>query len=178
MLANFLRFQGEGMSGFCPQWIYSSCIGLVIKDFIEKDIPLDLLGRKYAKELSEKYDEVNPIHIAAIAEDIVRILAEIEAGEESINYINGFIYFTVHYEAIGKVRNRKPSLLGNIFDGDRQLQYDEKSIVRSFKAYMYSLRSGAVPSAPSGWSLDQEKDIDFLKEIAEKEFSIFDAVQN
>ena len=43
---------------------------------------------------------------------------------------------------------------------------------------MYSLRSGAVPSAPTGWSLDQEKDIDFLKEIAEKEFSIFDAVQS
>ena len=41
MLANFLRFQGEGMSGFCPQWVYSSCIGLVIKDFIEKDIPLE-----------------------------------------------------------------------------------------------------------------------------------------
>ena len=44
MLANFLRFQGEGMSGFCPQWVYSSCIGLVIKDFIEKDIPLE--GRR------------------------------------------------------------------------------------------------------------------------------------
>ena len=43
---------------------------------------------------------------------------------------------------------------------------------------MYSLRSGAVPSAPSGWKLDQENDIEFLKEIAEKEFSIFDAVQS
>ena len=65
-----------------------------------------------------------------------------------------------------------------MLDGERDLYYDEKVIVRSFKAYMYSLRSGAVPSAPTGWSLDQEKDIDFLKEIAEKEFSIFDAVQS
>ena len=30
---------------------------------------------------------------------------------------------------------------------------------------MYSLRSGAAPSAPSGWSLADEKEIDFLKEI-------------
>ena len=72
------------MSGFCPQWVYSACIGLVIKDFIEKDIPLDLLGRKYAKELSAKYDEVNPIQIASIAEDIVRILAEVEAGSDAV----------------------------------------------------------------------------------------------
>ena len=63
------------------------------------------------------------------------------------------------------------------FDGDKVLAYDEKSIVKSFKGYMYSLRSGAVPAAPSGWSLSDEKEIDFLKEISEKEISIFDAIQ-
>ena len=61
MLAKFLGSHGEKMSGYCPQWVYSACIGLIIKDFIEKDIPLDLLSRKYGKELSEKYDEINPI---------------------------------------------------------------------------------------------------------------------
>ncbi len=177
MLAKLLGSQGEKMSGYCPQWVYSACIGLVIKDFIEKDIPLDLLSRKYGKELSEKYDEINPIQMSAIAEDIVRILAEIEAGSDAVNYVNGFIYFIVNFETIGKVRSRK-LLIGDIFDGEKDLRYDDKIIVRSFKAYMYSLRSGAVPSAPSGWKLDQEKDIEFLKEIAEKEFSIFDAVQS
>ena len=96
MLAKFLGSQGENMSGYCPQWVYSACIGLVIKDFIEKDIPLDLLSRKYGKELSEKYDEINPIQMASIAEDIVRILAEIEAGSDAVNYVNGFIYFIVN----------------------------------------------------------------------------------
>ena len=41
----------------------------------------------------EKYDEINPIQMASIAEDIVRILAEIEAGSDAVNYVNGFIYF-------------------------------------------------------------------------------------
>ena len=177
MLASLLRSQGDQMSGYCPQWVYSACIGLVLKDFLEKDIPLDMLGRKYAKELSEKYDEINPIQIASISEDIVRILAEVEAGSDAINYINGFVYFVVNFESIGKTRTRK-LLLGSIFDPEKELKYDEKLIVRSFKAYMYSLRSGATPSAPSGWSLDQEKNLDFLKDIAMKEFSIFDAIQN
>ena len=177
MLASLLRSQGGHMSGFCPQWVYSACIGLVLKDFLEKDIPLDMLGRKYGKELSEKYDEINPIQIASISEDIIRILAEVEAGSDAVNYINGFVYFVVNFESIGKTRTRK-LLLGSIFDPEKELKYDEKLIVRSFKAYMYSLRSGATPSAPSGWSLDQEKNLDFLKEIALKEFSIFDAIQN
>ena len=177
MLSNLLRSQGDEMSGFCPQWVLSASIGLVIKNFIEKDVPLDLLSRKYAQELQKNYDEVNPFQIATIAEDIVRILAEIDAGSDSINYINGYIYFTVTYESIGKVRTRK-LLLGHIFDGVKEVNYDEKIIVRSFKAYMYSLRSGTVPSAPSGWSLDQEKDLDLLKELAEKDISIFDAVQS
>jgi len=176
MLAKLLKSQGVSMTGYCPQWVYTSCIGMIIKDFIEKDIPLDLLSRKYGKELSEKYDEINPMEMSSIAEDLIRILAEIEAGSDSMNYINGFIYFTVNFEGIGKVRNRK-MLFGDIFDGEKAKSYDEKIIVRSFKAYMYSLRSGATPSAPKGWSLGQEKDIDFLKEISLKEISIFDAVQ-
>ena len=125
------------MSGYCPQWVYSTCIGLVIKDFIEKDIPLDLLSRKYGKELSEKYDEINPIQMAAISEDIV-ILAEIEAGSDAVNYVNGFIYFIVNFETIGKVRSKNFFLVIFLMV-KKDLNYDDKIIVRSFKAYMYSL---------------------------------------
>ena len=128
MLARLLSSQGEKMSGFCPQWVFSACIGMVLKDFLEKDIPLDMLSRKYGKELSEKYDEINPIQIAAISEDIVRILAEVEAGSDAVNYINGFIYFTVNFESIGKKRSRK-LLLGSIFDPEKDLNYDDKIIV-------------------------------------------------
>ena len=78
-----------------------------------------------AKELSEKYDEINPIQMAAIAEDIVRILAEIEAGSDAVNYVNGYIYFIVNFETIGKVRSKK-LLLGDIFDGEKDLNMMKK----------------------------------------------------
>ena len=82
MLAR-LWTKGEEMSGYCPQWVYASCIGLASKDFLEKDIPIDLACKKYSKELSQKYDQVNPVEMASISEDIIRILAEVEAGEEA-----------------------------------------------------------------------------------------------
>ena len=71
------------MAVYCPRWVYAACIGLTARDFLVKDIPLDLVARKYAKSLLTKYEEVNAVEIASIAEDIIRILAEVEAGEDA-----------------------------------------------------------------------------------------------
>ena len=58
---------------------YSACIGLVIK-FMKKTFLVAI--RKYGKN-SQKNDEINP-HKWPIVEDIVRILAEIEADQIKI----------------------------------------------------------------------------------------------
>ena len=80
MLSNLLSSGGR-MAVYCPQWVYAACVGLTARDFLVKDIPIDLVARRYSKGLLDKYDEVNPIEIASIAEDIIRILAEVEAGK-------------------------------------------------------------------------------------------------
>ena len=41
---------------------------------------------------------------------------------------------------------------------------------------MFSLRSEFSKPAPSSWRIEDEKDIDFLRDIAVEEFTIFDAV--
>ena len=50
------------------------------------------------------------------------------------------------------------------------------NILKMFKSYMYSLRSELSKPSPSGWKIDDEEDIDFLKEIATEDFTIFDAI--
>ena len=132
------------------------------------------MARRYSKGLLGKYDEVNPIEISSIAEDIIRLLAEVEAGSDAIKYLDGFIYNTINFDN-GKIRNRKP-LLGSIFDGERDRHYEERDIVKMFKSYMYSLRSDLSKPSPSGWKIDDEKDIDFLRDMATEEFTIFDAI--
>ena len=101
-------------------------------------------------------------------------MAEVEAGSDANKYLDGFIYYTINYDN-GKLRNRKP-LLGSIFDGERDRFYEEKDIVKMFKSYMYSLRSELSKPSPSGWKIDDEKDIDFLRDMATEEFTIFDAI--
>ena len=41
---------------------------------------------------------------------------------------------------------------------------------------MYSLRSDLSKPAPTGWKIDDEEDIDFLRDMATEEFTIFDAI--
>ena len=174
MLSSILSSNGGKMAVYCPRWVYAACIGLTARDFLVKDIPLDLVARKYAKSLLTKYEEVNAAEIASIAEDIIRILAEVEAGEDASMYLDGFVYNLINFDN-GKARNRKP-LLGSIFDGERDRVYEERDIVKMFKSYMYSLRSGLSKPSPSGWKIDAEENIDFLRDIATEDFTIFDAI--
>ena len=42
------------MAVYCPQWVYAACVGLTARDFLVKDIPIDLMARRYSKALLEK----------------------------------------------------------------------------------------------------------------------------
>ena len=61
------------MASYCPQWVYAACVGLTARDFLAKDIPIDLIARKYTKGLLSKYDEVNAVEISSVGEDIIRL---------------------------------------------------------------------------------------------------------
>ncbi len=162
------------MAVYCPQWVYAACVGLTARDFLLKEIPIDLVARRYAKTLASKYDEVNAVEMSSIAEDIIRLLGEVEAGNQATNYLDGFVYNLINFDN-GKIRNRK-LLLGSIFDGEKDRKYEEKDIMKMFKSYMYSLRSELSKPAPSGWKIDDEEDIDFLRDLAIEDFTIFDAI--
>ena len=62
------------------------------------------------------------------------------------------------------------------FDGERDRFYEQKDIIKMFKSYMYSLRSDLSKPSPSGWKIDNEEGIDFLRDMATEEFTIFDAI--
>ena len=174
MLSSLLSSDGGKMAVYCPQWVYAACIGLTARDFLVKDIPIDLVARKYAKSLLNKYEEINAVEMSSIAEDIIRILAEIEAGGDASMYLDGFVHHVINFDN-GKTRNRK-LLLGSIFDGEKVRVYGERDIIKMFKSYMYSLRSGLSKPAPNGWKIEDEENIDFLSEMATEEFTIFDAI--
>ena len=101
MFARLLNLGEQSMAiGFCPKWVYSVCTAYCARYFLEKDIPIELVAKKFCTELDEKYHEVNPTEMASIAEDMLRLLAEVEAGEDAVNFLTGYIYFTINIMSV------------------------------------------------------------------------------
>ena len=147
-----------------------------------------ICNHQWAKMLSKKlpvYNVLRPIYfwneyipggkeISKPAEACIRFMAELKGAEfEAHERANNFIHYRLKFNGLKGPRKLK-SLLGSAFDGTKEKKYNEDTMIKDFKAYCFSLRSGAVPKAPSGWSIKNEPDLDFYADIIGKDFSLDD----
>ena len=91
----------------------------------------------------------------------------------SQNQENHFIYYRLKFNGLKGPRKLK-SLLGSAFDGTKEKKYNEETMIKDYKAFCFSLRSGTVPKAPSGWLIKNEPDLGFFADIIGKDFSLDD----
>ena len=159
---------------FCPNWLFETSVGLTIYDYITKEYSLEMVAKKFAEGLSKNYQEIPYEEISSPAEECVRFMAELSQSEfEAHERANHFTHYILKFDGLKGPRKMK-GLFGSAFDGTKEKKYNEVKIVKDFKAFTFALRSKTVPMAPSGWSLKNEKEIDFLVDIAGKDFSLDD----
>ena len=63
---------------FCPEFIYDICIGLTVKDFLVKQLSLEMISKNYSDAISNHYKNVEEIEIASPSEEILRFISERE----------------------------------------------------------------------------------------------------
>ena len=73
-------------------------------DFLTGSSTLDAIANKYSRGLSEHYDLIHPGTISSIAEEKLRILAEIEAAENAVVILNAYIYRRYKYHRDNRPR--------------------------------------------------------------------------
>ena len=159
---------------FCPYWIFNICVARTAYDFIVSDLPIKAYAKKYSLGLSKQYFEIKPEEIEDEAENLLRFLVEMNT-DESDQLINSYIYFCLKYVQNGSKRKLK-GLFGSAFDATKEKTYQEKITLKSFRAYVYGLRSGVSYKPSSGWDILDEEGLEFLKELIEKEAKISDAL--
>ena len=159
---------------YCPDWVFNLCVARSAYEFIVSELPIRSYAKKYAAGLSEHYAEVKPEEIESEAELILRFLVEINT-DESDQLLNNFAYFCLKFVHNGSKRKLK-GLFGSALDPEKEKKYNEKNTLKSFRAYVFGLRSGISEKPSAGWDILDEEDLDFLKELIEKEASISDAV--
>lgn len=159
---------------FCPNWLYEVSVAITVHDYLTKDYSIEMIAKKFSEGLSEEYKDIPVEEISKPAETCIRFMAEIQGAEfEAHERANHFIHYRLKFNGIKGPRKLK-TLLGSAFDGDKQKKYNEENMVKDFKAYCFALRSGTVPKASSGWSIKNEEDLGFYKDIIGKDFSLDD----
>ena len=113
------------------------------------------------------------IALSSVFEEIA-FLVEINA-EKSDELLNNYVFFTLKYDHPGSKRKLK-GLFGSAFDPEKEKKYGVNKTLKSFRAYVFGLRSGVSEKPDPGWDILKEEGLDFLKEIIAKEANIVDGV--
>ena len=59
---------------------------------------------------------------------------------------------------------------------EKEIKFSEADCLKSFKAYVFGLRSGVTYKPAAGWDIKDEENIDIVIDIIKKDASISDAL--
>ena len=158
---------------FCPRWLFEACCGSATSDYLRLDFPIEMIGSKYSKVMSEDYQGIDESSINTIIETMVLFLNEISAGENAADYALGFCYYRTVFENPKSERKIK-SIFGSKLDAVKVKDYNNNDVLLAFKAYVFALRNDQTPLAPAGWNIKQVEDIDLYQRLAAQGGSLLD----
>ena len=160
---------------YCPSWIYDVAVCSAAKEFLESELSLSAFAKKYSDGLGDRYAPRPPEQIESEATNILQFLAEINASEAAVEFLNDFTYYRFHFEGVGKPRKLKP-LFGSLEDPVKEQEIRTGALLKSFKAYVFGTRSNTVPVRPVGWSLEGEESSVLLAELASVKLTMIDVL--
>ena len=164
----------KGVFMFTPGWIFDISVARTASEYLSSEIGIEAFAKKYAEGLASYYKNAIEVEVFSdTAETILEFLSEIEAGDRAVEFLNDFTYFRLYYENNSTPRKMKP-LFGSIEDGEKLQEYKPEETIKAFRAYIFGMRSNAVPTAPDGWRLETDNNIDKFKLIIERQVSMLD----
>ena len=100
--------------------------------------------------------------------------AEIEAAENAVVILNAYIFRVYKYYPDNRQR-KMTGLFTSEFKGSKNPIPEHKELTKTFKAFIFSIRSNVYNYAPPGWSIIEEPDVGWLGELVAEPSSIFDS---
>ena len=162
---------------YTPDWIFDISIVRTASEFLSLTQPMDSLAKKYSTGLSEIYSEVYFEQMLEPAEEILRFLSEVKAQHMAVELLKDFSYFRMYYVNPKRRRKLKP-LFGTLEGAEKKKNYSPERAVKSFKAFVFALRSKTVPQAPTGWTLDNDEALKGFRLLVNTEVGVTGHVIN
>ena len=160
-------------NAYAPRWVLNTVCGAIAQRYVEGTLPIDAYAKRMSAELGKFYSDCTPEKLRGAAEAMLFFLVEIE-DDNAIDYCKSFIYNATNFD----VANRPRKLKGIFFDPlapSRELT-SARSILYSFRAFVFHLRSDPRITAPDGWSLANVEELKLLNNIITTKVELLDAV--
>ena len=100
---------------YCPNWIYQICVARVAIEYLSFELDINAYVKKYSDGLAVLYEPIPKELFSKPAEEIIKFLGEIEAGETAVELLEKYTYFKLYFEALNVSRKLK-ILFGTIED--------------------------------------------------------------
>ena len=158
---------------FCPKWIFEVACAAAAADYLSSQLDLNTVARGYAVTLSEFYQPITPEEVEGVIGPMLRFLDELEAGEAAASIVTGFCCNKINFEKTNKPRKLR-GLFGSADEPVKSREHSSDTAIKSFKAYVYSLRNDVAQLAPAGWKLADVEDSEVLQKLANQNLSPLD----
>lgn len=158
---------------FCPLWLYKIIVCMTVYDYVVRDIGLFISEKKYASFFENMYDDLTVESINEGVTLFLQFLGELK-GKEPFMFINHYMYHII--------KDIEPSEKG-IFKKDpyvakNKAQIFSEKVLKDFRVFTYSCRSGLTGKAPVGWDITNEAELGLLNDVINKSFSIDDMIDS
>ena len=157
----------------CPDWIFDVVASAVAVEFLSSPLSLASVTQRFIEGMAEVYDEIETDRLMAVSENMILFLNEAEVGEASVDVLNSYCFFRIKFQM-----DKSPRKLGGVFGsaikGEKVQNHDTAKSVKRFKAFLFALRNGGMPSVSSDWKLETDTTIPKLSSLLSTKTSILD----
>jgi hypothetical protein len=160
---------------YCPNWIFDLTSCAIAREFLQSPLGLDSISQKFQAVFKGTYQEIDMTELSSAAENVVFMLNEADAGENSVEILEGFYYFRSRFE-MDKTPRKTTGLFASSLKGDKNCRYNNADTRKKFKAYLFGLRNNAVPLPPPTWSIEDDDIVPLLTGKISQTPSILDSI--
>ena len=158
------------MSKYCPNWIFDCIVAQCAIDVITLGHGLDLICKKYADGLKSTYDDISSNELKATTNVFLKLLTDYRINQNSIRFLQNFIYFRFNFVNRYMKRNFK-SIFSNPFTSKNKRDSEDEESLAYIQTFLFEWRSTANLKIAKGWSLASQKDFKELAKLINKPLS-------
>ncbi len=158
---------------FAPGWILDASCSVVAKRFIIGEMPLEAYVNRFARSLSERYSDTNADKLLGAVEAMMHFMSTIE-GDNVLLVCDAFTYNRVSFDTNGSPRKIKTMFRSAL--APQKTQTNSDMVAKSFRTFVFSLRSDPGLLAPKGWDASSVPDLEWLADIFSQQVKISDCL--